>query len=75
MRQDLLAEAQKLSFAERLELAEAIWDSVQADASSDQIAVPEFHREILDERLAAEEAKPGASAAWSEVRERLQRGL
>jgi putative addiction module component (TIGR02574 family) len=75
MREDLLEEARKLPFPERIELAEAIWGSVPEDASADDVAVPQSHREILDQRLAAEERSPDSASASPEVRERLQRKL
>ena len=75
MREDLLEEARKLSFPERIELAEAIWDSIPEDASAHDVAVPEFHQEILDQRLATEDRSSEPASAWPEVRERLQRKL
>jgi putative addiction module component (TIGR02574 family) len=75
MRDDLLEEARKLPFPERIELAEAIWDSVPEDASAGDVAVPQFHQEILDQRLAAEGRSSDPASAWPEVCERLQRKL
>ncbi|HVS63075.1 MAG TPA: addiction module protein [Thermoanaerobaculia bacterium] len=75
MRQDLLEEGKKLSFPERIELAEAIWDSVPRDATEDQLDVPESHRQILDQRLASEKKTPESGSDWPEVRDRLRRKL
>jgi len=67
----LLQEAVQLSVSERIELAEAIWDTVAADPTS--IPLPAEHQAELDRRLADLEATPGAGSAWEEVRARLAR--
>ena len=71
MNGSLLAEARKLSVAERIELAEAIWDTVAEDAGA--IPLPEEHRAELDRRLAELEAAPDAGRSWEEGRARLER--
>jgi putative addiction module component (TIGR02574 family) len=71
MKDSLLAEAAKLSVPERIELVEAIWDTVAADL--DSLPVPESHTAELDRRLAELEANPGAESTWEEVRARLER--
>ena len=62
-----------LSFNERLQLVEDIWDSLEAD--QDKIPIPDWHREELDRRLEAYRRDPSAGASWDAVRERiLKRG-
>jgi hypothetical protein len=39
------------------------------------VPVPEWHREILDERLKDYEANPDAGASWDVARERLRENL
>jgi putative addiction module component (TIGR02574 family) len=73
MKSDLLDEAKRLSVAERIELAEAIWDTVAEDASVDVLPVSDAHRLELDRRLADLEAHPAAGSSWDEVRSRLER--
>lgn len=75
MRSTLLEEAEKLPVEERLELVEAIWDSIAADADADvdRPPVPDWHREELDRRLADQDADPEAGSSWEEVRARLER--
>ena len=73
MKTDLLEEAKRLGVAERIELAEAIWDSVAEDAAAAVLPVSEAHRRELDRRLADLEADPGAGSSWEEVRSRLER--
>lgn len=60
-----------LTGAERLELAEALWDSVlgtpdEPELNPDQIAE-------LDRRLAELDANPGATVPWREAMDRLDR--
>jgi len=70
MRQSLLAEASKLSVDERIELVEAIWDTVAADAPT--LPIPEAHRAELDCRLEDLANDPDAGSPWDEVRTRLE---
>ncbi|MBA2409013.1 MAG: addiction module protein [Gammaproteobacteria bacterium] len=57
---------------ERLSVIEDIWDSIAGDA--DHIEVPQWHREVLRQRLEAYRASPGEGSPWSEVRRRIERG-
>ena len=71
MKRSLLAEAAKLSVPERIELVEAIWDTVASDL--DKFPIPESHKAELDRRLADLEENPDAESPWEEVRARLER--
>jgi putative addiction module component (TIGR02574 family) len=73
MKAKLLEEVQHLPVQERIELAEAIWDTVAEDADSAVLPVPAAHRAELDRRLADLEANPDAGRSWEEVRDRLER--
>ena len=55
--------------AERLQLVEEIWGSLAQ--SPDAVPVPDWHRELLDDRLAnpAEEA----TRTWEQVQENARR--
>lgn len=68
---DVLAAAEALSAAERLQLIEEIWDSLSLP---EQLEIPESHREELDRRLAAADANPEAGSSWEEVKARLRGG-
>ena len=70
-RSALLEEASRLEVAERIELVEAIWESLSADLHSQP--VPTAHREELDRRLADFDAHPDTGSSWDEVRARLER--
>lgn len=50
-----------------------LWDRIAADER--QIPVPNGHRHVLDERLDAYRANPGAGRPWNEVRDELRRKL
>ncbi len=56
----------ELNIDEQIEYVQALWDRIAA--KEDRVAVPDWHREILDERLADLEASPAASRPWEEVR-------
>jgi putative addiction module component (TIGR02574 family) len=68
MNTDLLAEALKLSPSERLQLIEALWDTL----SEEDIPVTPEERALLDARLADLEANPDDQSPWSEVKARLE---
>ena len=67
MNTDLLAQAMRLSPGDRLELIEALWDTL----AEEDIPVTPEERALLDARLADLEANPGDQSPWSEVRARL----
>jgi len=55
----------RLSVSERLDLIEQIWDSLPEAVGPDE--VPEWHKEVLTNRLAEAEANPGAGVPWREA--------
>jgi putative addiction module component (TIGR02574 family) len=71
MSKSLLAQAAKLSVSERIELAEAIWDTVVEEPEA--LPLPDSHREELDRRLEDLERDPDAGSPWEEVRARLEK--
>lgn len=56
---------------ERLAIAEAIWESLVG--TPDAIPVPEWHTELLAERLAAEKEDPRLGEPWPNVRRRIEK--
>ena len=68
MNTDRLAEALKLSPGDRLQLIEALWDTL----SEADIPITPAERTLLDERLADLERNPDAQSPWSEVKARLE---
>lgn len=69
MNADLLAEVLKLSPTDRLQLIEALWDTL----SDEDIPVTPEERALLDVRLADLEANPSDQSSWPDVRARLER--
>mgnify|MGYP001010087958 CR=1 FL=1 len=53
--------------ADRLELAELLWDSLDAVPSP----LPEWHVRELEKRRAAADADPAAGVPWEQVKARL----
>jgi putative addiction module component (TIGR02574 family) len=68
MNKALLDELLQLSPAERIELAQELWDSVEAEDMPP--LTPEQMQEI-DRRIAEHERDPGRAIPWEEVRARL----
>jgi putative addiction module component (TIGR02574 family) len=65
-----LAELRKLSVAERIQLAEDLWDSVALDAAQAP-GLTEAQRLELRRRSLAVEADPDAGIPWDEVHAEL----
>lgn len=59
-----------LTVPERLELMEALWDSLIE--SPDALPVGEVQRAVLDQRLAAYEKNPADGSTWYDVRARIR---
>jgi len=70
MKEPLVAELLKLSPAERIQLAEDLWDSV---ASQPELLPPlsDDQRKEIERRLAEHARDPSAAFTWEEVRARL----
>ena len=54
----------------RLELMEALWDSLSA--TPELVPVPDWHREVLEQRLAEDDTDPSPGEDWSQVRRRIE---
>jgi putative addiction module component (TIGR02574 family) len=62
-------QALELPPAERLQLVEDLWESLAQ--SPDAVPVPDWHREVLDDRLADPSDMPTQS--WQQVQENARR--
>jgi putative addiction module component (TIGR02574 family) len=71
-RHELWAELMKLTPAERIELAEDLWESVEPE---DVPPLTAEQKKELDRRLAEHERDPGTALTWDEVKARLQSRL
>lgn len=69
----LIEEARKMSVAERIRIAEELWDSVSEEQANLPLTVEQ--REELDHRISDFEANPSAGSSWQDVRARLERKL
>lgn len=56
----------KMSLEERYDLVDEIIVSIGKD-----FVMPDWHKELLDERIAEAEANPGVGSSWEEVKSRL----
>ena len=63
----------KLTVAERIQLAEDLWDSVAADTGDLPLTATQAAE--LDRRLAELARDPGAGETWDVVRERIEQRL
>jgi putative addiction module component (TIGR02574 family) len=74
MATDRFSELFRLSVAERIQLAEDLWDSVAAEPE----ALPELSEEQkreIERRLAEHDQDPSSARPWEEVRARLWASL
>jgi putative addiction module component (TIGR02574 family) len=69
----LKSEALQLPVEDRLEIAEAIWESLESAA--EQLPIPDWQKRILDERIAKDDANPDAGSSWEEVKQRILSSL
>jgi len=59
----------ELSVDEKIDYLQSLWDRIAA--TPEAVPVPDWHREIIDERLKDLEANPEAGDSWEAVHERL----
>lgn len=62
-----------LSPEEKLDYVHALWNRIAA--RPEEVPVPDWHREIVAERLAAHRAGEGSTRSWEEAREDLRSQL
>ena len=63
------AEIRKLPLPEKLELLEAVWSELSSEP--DTIAVPQWHKDILDERQRGLEQGSMKAMDWELAKERI----
>ncbi len=59
----------RLPVLQRLELIEAVWDSLEVDAAD--IPLAEWQREVIDKRIDSLEKGASICAEWDEVMARI----
>ena len=60
----------ELTVEEQIDYVQSLWDRIAA--TPDQVPVPDWHQQVLDERLKDDEANPDAGEKWDVVRDRLR---
>jgi putative addiction module component (TIGR02574 family) len=66
-----LEEILQLSVAERIQLAEDIWDSIAADPGALPLSAAE--RRELDRRLESYAQNPGEGIPWEDLKEKVRK--
>ena len=66
-------EFEELPLRDHIEYVQNLWDFIAQ--SGEELPLPESHKKVLDERLAAYEADPDQGKPWEEVREQILRKL
>ncbi|MCC7510379.1 MAG: addiction module protein [Planctomycetes bacterium] len=59
----------KLSVEDRLRLLELVWDSLDAEDAP----APDWHEDVIDQRLKRMKEQPGQSVPWPEARKQLRK--
>ena len=62
-----------LSVDEKIDYLQSLWDRITA--SPEATPIPDWHREVIDERLKDLLANPDAGESWEIVQTRLQKKL
>ena len=65
-----IAEIHQLPLSEKLQIMEAIWEDLRARA--EEMPVPEWHKELLDARLAAMAEGRDKALDWDDVKRSLR---
>ena len=61
-----------LSVEEKIDYIQSLWDRIAAQP--EKVSVPDWHRQILAERLVAHDANPDEGKPWKEFEKELWRG-
>ncbi|MEO7862724.1 MAG: addiction module protein [Nitrospirales bacterium] len=62
-----------LSVEEQIDFVQSLWDRIAS--TPEQVPVPEWHKSILRERLAAYQENPTNVRSWEDVRKEIERKL
>ncbi|MGC1306133.1 MAG: addiction module protein [Phormidesmis sp.] len=65
----LTVEIDQISITERMQLVEALWDSILA--SPESLPVTDVQKQLLDKRLEQHHRNPNEGSSWQAVKERL----
>lgn len=70
-----LKEILKLSVPERIEMVEAIWDSIAESNEIKPIALTDEQEQEIDRRIERHERGEGKSFSWDELKTKLKSDL
>ena len=62
-----------LPVEDQINYIQSLWDRIAA--KPEQIPVPGWHRQVLDQRIAAHEANPDQGRPWKEVSDEIRSKL
>ena len=62
-----------LPIDEKVRYVETLWDRIAS--TPEEVSVPDWHRQIVRDRLAEHRVDPGAGRPWQDVRDDLLREL
>ncbi|MGI8784706.1 MAG: addiction module protein [Acidobacteriota bacterium] len=62
-----------LSIDEKVDYVQSLWDLIAA--KPEEVPIPDWHHQLLKERLASYRASPNEGTAWEEIRDELLRKL
>lgn len=68
---DVMQEIEKLSVSEKILLVEKIWDDIAQKQGN--MPIPDWHKQILEEREAEYKKNPNDHRNWEEVRKKYYR--
>jgi putative addiction module component (TIGR02574 family) len=62
-----------LSVEEKIDYVSSLWDRIAT--GPEDVPVPDWHRQILEERLARDDVHPEEGLPWEEVKQEILRDL
>jgi len=54
-----------MSIEDKIDYVQALWDRIAANKS--QVPVPDWHRDVLRERISEYQANPAEGRSWEDV--------
>ena len=62
-----------LSLEDQIDYIQSLWDRIAA--KPDQVPIPDWHRQVIRQRMADPEASPSEGGPWEEVREEIRKKI
>ena len=64
---------EELAIEEQIEYVHRLWDRIASNAG--ELPVPDWHREVVSDRVRAHQENPDRAAPWPEVRAQIEDAL